>query len=162
MIEKEPPKVPQKPYSRFKKSVSVCYDDYQPNSDDLFQQCLSRKDISTLDNISSTEPSDVEGHAADTEATSSEEDATFSGQTAHTDSGLESLGDNRRGDLVDSASDLSQDSSTGLEKSNEKLHLDLTSDELEEDRTANEEISNVQVLLISYLRRKQVIKINPI
>lgn len=142
IVEKEPPKVPQKPYSRLKKSHSISYDDDQRHPDELFQHFtdLSKKELVISEN-SSAEPSDVEGHTADTEATSSEEDITFSGQTGNTDSGLDSLGDCRRGELADSASDLSQDGSLSLEKSNEKL-LDLTSDELEEEKKAIEEFNS--------------------
>lgn len=138
--------------------MSVCYDDSQINSNELFQNCLSRNDLTVADNASSTEPSDVEGHAADTEATSSEEDAMFSGQLGNTDSGLESLGDNRRGDLADSASDLSQDSSTGLEKNSEKLNLDdLTSDELEDDKKSSIETSKNSQVCITFAYFRLVI-----
>lgn len=94
--------------------------------------------MSISDNISSTEPSDVEGHAADTEATSSEEDITFSGQTGNIDSGLESFGDNQRGNLADSASDLSQGSSnsSSSEKNHEKSDLDLIPDRTENAKAA--------------------------
>lgn len=131
-----------------KKSHSISYDDTPRNTDDLFQHCISKKDLVISENNSSAEPSDIEGHAADTEATSSEEDVTFSGQTANTDSGLDSLGDCRKGDLADSASDLSQDGSLGLEKSNGKDQTDLTTDELEEEKKAIEEFNSQVIILI--------------
>ncbi|KFM81203.1 LIM and calponin domains-containing protein 1, partial [Stegodyphus mimosarum] len=145
--DKNPPKVPAKPHSWLKKELlnNVLDNNQSPSQNELFQHCLSKKDLSTADNISSAEPSDIEGHAGDTETVSSEEDNSYCRHSVNIDSELDSLCDvNNRTDLVDSASDLSQDSCNGLEKGNCKINDLSEPQETEKCKSVMMEETNIK------------------
>lgn len=130
-IDKEPPEVPKKPYLWLSRK-NQCAESFKMNSssEEVLNSSLQHKEIFHADNPSSAEPSDIEGHAGDIETLSSEDDAGYCGPVRNADSGLGSLSDGHRVcDVVDSASDFSQDSCTGLDKANHDTDPHTTADD---------------------------------